>query len=53
METWAHCGPCGRWFYCPPAEALDGTRDSCPVCLSRPDRYEQRQRIDLPEIAFD
>ncbi len=35
-ETWAYCGDCARWYYCPRDAALLDGAPGCPVCKSPP-----------------
>lgn len=52
VETWAHCGTCGRWFYVPRErgggkgagrkDRSDNAELVCPVCGSAPDAVEER-----------
>lgn len=53
METWAYCGPCGRWWYCPDSVIEDLAQSSCPVCFAAPARFEERPRLEVPAISVD
>ena len=53
METWAYCGPCERWWYCPESVIEDLAQTTCPVCFSAPARFEERPRLELPAISVD
>lgn len=51
MDTWAHCPTCVRWFYAAATSGPPADTETCPVCLSHPDRTEQRESVTVVTSA--
>lgn len=42
MDLWAYCPVCARWYFVP-SDTLEALcEEHCPVCDTKPDRYEDR-----------
>lgn len=44
MDVWAYCASCARWYFVPSSTIEALCEERCPVCDTKPDRYEDRGR---------